>query len=156
MTDQGRLARACRLLVDVELFDRVQGRFRPPAILDTGAPFSVFPFSFWNKRNLAWTPLGSQLLTLQGQPDPDAMNWLGIPCNLAVTSIALVDEAGQKSRPLRVIAKFVRAPLPGRFEKDIILGYNLLLDNRLTLTVNPASRATAGKFANVVGFLTIP
>lgn len=156
MTDQGRLARACRLLVKVELFDRAKGRFNLDAILDTGAPFSVFPFSVWNKNNLSWNPLGSQMFTLQGQLDPDAMKWLGISCELAFTQIALVDEAGRSSRSFRVIAKFVQTPLPVRFESDILLGYHFLMDNRLTLTLNPAVRTTAGKLANVVGSLLIP
>ena len=155
MTDQGRLARACRLLVEGEFFDRVRGRFRHIAILDTGAPFSVFPFSFWNKRNLSWTPLGSQLLTAQGQSVPDALKWLGLSCDLGVIPIALVDETNRPTRALHVIAKFVHAPLPSRFEKDVILGYNFLLDNALTLTVEPASRAGVGNLANVVGSLTL-
>ena len=155
MTDQGRLARICRLLVQMELFDRVRGRIRRDAILDTGAPFSVFPFSLWNGQNLSWTPLGSQILTVQGQPVPDALNWLGISCDLGVTQIALVDDTNRPTRFLRTIAKFVRAPLPVRFEKATILGYSFLLDNALTLTVEPASRATVANLANVVGFLTL-
>ncbi|MGH7226179.1 MAG: hypothetical protein ACRELF_23435, partial [Gemmataceae bacterium] len=101
MTDQGRLARACRLLVEMELFDRMRGWFRQDAILDTGAPFSIVPFSLWNGRNLSWTPLGSQLFTSQGRPDPDALKWLGVSCELGVTHIALVDETNRASRSLR-------------------------------------------------------
>jgi hypothetical protein len=139
----------------MELFDASRGRFQEAAILDTGAPFSVFPFSLWNKRNLSWTSLGSQMLTLQGNPAPDALTWLGISCELGITHIALVDETNRATRALRVIAKFPRSPLPARFENDVLLGYNFLLDNPLTLTVDSASRATVGKLANVVGFLTL-
>jgi hypothetical protein len=156
MTDQGRLARACRLVVGIEFFNRVHGPRRRHAILDTGAPFSVIPFSLWNGQNLSWTPLGSQMLTFQGQPDPDALKWLGVSCEFGVTHFALVDETNRASRSLRVVGKFVRSPLPARFEKDVILGYNFLMDNRLTLTLNPASRVTLGKLANVVGSLNIP
>ena len=155
MTDQGRLARACRLLVRIELFDRVYGRFQQDAILDTGAPFSLFPFFVWNSQNLNWTPLGSQLLTAQGQSVPDALKWLGISCDLGVTQITLVDETNRPTRFLRTIAKFPRAPLPVRFEKATILGYGFLLDNALTLTVEPASRASVGNLANVVGSLAL-
>lgn len=155
MTDQGRLARACRLVVQMELFNRVRGRFTQDAILDTGAAFSVFPFTVWNDNNLSWTPLGSQMLTLQGQPVSEALKWLGIPCELGAIQIALLDEMRQPTRPLRVIAKFPRSALPARFEKDTILGYNFLMDNPITLTVNPASRASVGNLANVVGFLTV-
>jgi hypothetical protein len=56
---------------------------------------------------------------------------------------------------LRLIAKLPQAILPGYMEKVAILGYNFLMDNPITLTVNPASRATAGNLANVVGFLTV-
>lgn len=156
MTDQGRLARACRLLVEMELFDRMHGRFRQDAMLDTGAAFGVFPFSLWNSHNLSWTPLGSQMLTLQGHPDPDALKWLGISCELGAAQIALIDETNRPSRPLRIVGKFVRSPLPARFEKYVILGYQFLMDNSLTLTVEPASRASIGNIANVVGFLTVP
>ena len=139
----------------MELFDRLRGRIRRDAILDTGAPFSVFPFSLWNGQNLSWTPLGSQILTMQGQPVPDALKWLGISCDLGVTQITLVDETNRPTRALHAIAKFVHAPLPSRFEKDVILGYNFLLDNALTLTVEPASRAGVGNLANVVGSLAL-
>jgi len=155
MTDQGRLARACRLVVQVELFDRVRGRISRDAILDTGAPFSVFPFTVWNGNNLSWTPLGSQMLTPQGQADPEALKWLGISCELGVIQIALLDETNQHTRPLRALAKFPLSAPPGRFKQDIILGYHFLMDNPITLTVNPASRATVGNLANVVGFLTV-
>jgi len=155
MTDQGRLARACRLLVQIDLFDRVRGHITRDAILDTGAPFSVFPLSVWNGNNLSWTPLGSQILTPQGQLDPDALKWLGIACELGVIQVALLDELLQPTRSLRAIAKFPQSALPARFERKVILGYHFLMDNPITLTVNPASPATVGKLANVVGFLTV-
>jgi hypothetical protein len=37
----------------------------------------------------------------------------------------------------------------------VLLGNGFLLDNPVTMTVNPASRATVGNLANVVGSLTI-
>ncbi len=155
MTDQGRLARACRLVVQMELFDRVHGRFRADAILDTGAPFSVFPYYFWNGQNLSWIPLGSQMLTASGQPDLDTLKWLGVPCELGVIQIALLDERLQATRSLRAIAKFPQFALPMRFEKKIVLGYNFLTENAITLNLTPASRGTVGNLANVVGFLTV-
>ena len=36
-------------------------------IVDTGAPFSVLPFSLWQSCNVQWNPLGQQL-TCQGRP----------------------------------------------------------------------------------------
>ena len=155
MTDQGRLARACRLVVKIELFDRVRGRIQRNAIVDTGAPFSVVPFSLWSGNNLSWIPLGSQMLTLKAQPVPDALKWQGLSCELGMAQIALVDETNRASRFLRLVGKFVLSPLPVRFGKDLLLGYNFLMDNPLTLTVNPASRTNVGPLANVVGFLTL-
>ena len=95
------------------------------------------------------------MLTLRGQPDPDALKWLGVSCEFGVTQIALVDETNQPSRSLRVVGKFVRSPLPAQSERVVILGYNFLMDNSITLAVNPASRATIGNIANIVGFLTL-
>ena len=155
VTDQGRLARACRLLVGVEFVDRVRGRIKRNAVLDTGAPFSVIPFSLWNGQNLSWMPLGSQMLTLQGQSDPDALKWLGVSCEFGITQFSLLDESKRASRSLQVVGKFVQSPLPPQFEKLVILGYNFLLDNDLTMRVEPASRTTVGSLANVVGFVTI-
>jgi hypothetical protein len=155
MTDQGRLARARRLVVQMELFDRVRGRFRQTGIIDTGAPFSVFPFSIWNGQNVSWIPLGSQLLNSQGRPDPEALKWLGVPCDLGEIQVVLLDEMQRRTRSLRVIAKLPHSAVPSHLEKDILLGYNFLADNGLTLTLHPASHTTAGSLTDVVGFLTV-
>jgi hypothetical protein len=73
-----------------------------------------------------------------------------------MAQIALVDETNRASRFLRLVGKFVRSALPTRFGKDLLLGYNFFMDNSITLTVNPKSRASAGNLTNVVGFLTLP
>jgi hypothetical protein len=65
-----------------------------------------------------------------------------------------VDETNRRSHSLRMVAKLPRSPLPSNEEKKIILGYNFLADNRLTLTLHPATRTTVGALADVVGFLT--
>jgi hypothetical protein len=156
MTDQGRLARACRFIVRVAFTDQIRGKFWRDAILDTGAPFSVLPYSLWHGQNLACSPLGSQFLTPSGQPDPEALKWLGIACEFGETKAALVDEAPRHSRALRLIAKLPLSVLASHLEGEIILGCNFLADNSLTLTVHPGSRTTAGSFLNVVGFLTLP
>jgi len=156
MTDQGRLARARRPFVQVEFTDQVQGYFRRAVMVDTCAPFSVLPYSLWHDKNLWWQPLGSQLQTLTGQPDPEALKWCGVPCLLAETQAVLVDEAGQRSRFCRMVAKFLTTLLPRQLESSIILGYNFLFDNSITMKLHPASPITVGSFSNVVGFLTVP
>jgi hypothetical protein len=155
MTDQARLARACHLFVRMVLSDPIRGSFETKPRLDTGAPFSIIPYSLWHGRNLSWSPLGSQFLSLGGRIDPTALTWLGVPCTFGELKVVLRDEADQPSRPLRLIAKLPQAVLPGHMEKVAILGYNFLMDNYITLTVNPTSRTTAGNLANVVGFLTV-
>lgn len=156
MTDQGRLARACRPYVRMEFNDQVQGRFRLAVMVDTCAPFSVLPYSLWHDKNLWWQPLGSQFLTPTGQPDPKALTWCGVPCLFAETRAVLVDETDQYTQPLRMVAKFLTSRLPPRLESNVILGYNFLLDNSIIMKLHPASPITVGAFADVVGFLTIP
>jgi hypothetical protein len=156
MTDQGRLARACRFVVRMEFADQTRGMFEKDVIINTGAPFSVLPYSLWHQRNLACSPLGSQFMTLSGQPDPEALKWFGVACEFGETRAALVDEASRRSRPLRLIAELPRSVVASHLEGEIILGCNFLADNSLTLTVHPGSRTTAGSLLNVVGFLTLP
>lgn len=81
-------------------------------ILDSGAPFSVLPFSLWNGRNLKWTFLGSQL-TPSGSPVPEALDWQSVPCDLGETSVHLVDGQNRlQAGPFLVVAKFPRQRLP--------------------------------------------
>lgn len=155
MTDQARLARACHLFVRMVFSDGVQGPFKENVRLDTGAPFSILPYTLWHGRNLVCTPLGNQFLTLGGRLVPTALTWLGVPCVLGEIKVVLIDEADQPSRPLRLIAKLPQSVLPGHMERVALLGYNFLLDNPISLSVDPASRVQAGPLANVVGFLTL-
>jgi len=154
MTDQGRLARARRFVVQVELVDQVRGPFRLRPTIDTGAPFSVIPYSVRRKHNLWYNPLGNEWMTLDGEPAPAASLWLGIPCEFGEVTVTLVDNLNNRSRSLRVAAKLPRSPVPSHMETTVLLGYNFLADNNLTLTVHPGSRTTIGSIANVVGFLS--
>ena len=36
-------------------------------VVDTGAPFSVLPYSLWHDRSLSWTPRGRRLTRQGGQ-----------------------------------------------------------------------------------------
>lgn len=154
MTDQARLARACRPLVKTQFVSRTGGPFECPALIDTGAPFSVVPFSIWNDENLAWQLLGHQLLTLAGQLDQEALTWLGVPCYFGEVRVALLDESKKRTRSLHLIGKLPCAATSSHLESQVILGYNFLADNSLTLILHPASKQTIGSLANVAGFLT--
>jgi hypothetical protein len=133
-----------------------RGALRRTARLDTGAPFSILPYTFWNNNQLPWQELGHQLLTNAGLPLPHALDWQGVPSLLGVVQVRLVDEANNLSRVLRVIAKFPTTRLPAFAERAVLLGYNFLEDNALILNLNPRNRRNVGNVNNVVGFLTVP
>jgi len=156
MTDQGRLARACHAFVGMEFFSRTQGPLLHSVRIDTAAPYSVVPHSLWAGYAVPWLPLGSQFLTLQGQVNPGALTWLGAPCQFGEASVFLVDEAKNRTRALRLVAKFPQRPVAPHMENVILAGYNFLTDNAIKLTLDPASRITVGPWTDVVGFLTVP
>jgi len=154
MTDHARLARARRFVVQVEFVDQVRGPFRLRSMIDTGAPFSVIPFSIRHGQNLAYTPLGDLLTTLAGEPELSALVWLGVPCEFGEVKVALVDELNNCSRLLRMVAKLPRSPVASHMEKTVVLGSSFLIDNNLTLMLHPGSRRTVGSLTDVVGFLS--
>ncbi len=156
MTDHGRLARACHAFTDMEFVSRTEAPFRKDVRVDTAAPFSVVPFSVWSGHNVPWLPLGSQLLTLQGLAQPDALKWLGVPCEFGEATVVLLDEGRNRTRPMRLVAKFPQRPVATHMEDVVLAGYNFLTDNAIKLTLDPASRLTVGPFTDVVGFLTAP
>jgi hypothetical protein len=81
-------------------------------IVDTGAPFSVLPYSLWRDRNLAWTPRG-RYLTRQGSQVSDALTWQGEDCSLGETSVSLIDRhTSTQTGPFLLLAKFVDIRLP--------------------------------------------
>jgi hypothetical protein len=156
MTDLGRLARACFPRVDGQCWDTAGLPIDLSFRLDTCAPFSILPFSVWDTNQLRWQLLGNDLLTLDGQSASGALRWMSARCVLAETSVCLYDEFNQTSRPLRVVAKLVQRPIPSPYETIPLLGYNFLTDNSLTVTLHPHQHMTAGRFADIVGYLTIP
>jgi hypothetical protein len=153
MTDHARLARARRFVVQAEFVDQVHGPFRMHPMIDTGAPFSVIPFSIRHRPKLEYTPLGDLFTTLEGEPEPSALAWLGVPCELGEVKVTLVDELKNRSRSLRMVAKLPRSPVASHMEKTVVVGCSFLADNNLTLTLHPASRTTLGSLTDVVGFL---
>ena len=74
--------------------------------LDTGAPFSVVPYTLWHDGALPWQPLGTEFWTQAGLQDRGALLWQGIPCQFGELQIRLVDEVNQRSRPLRTMLNF--------------------------------------------------
>ncbi len=130
-TDLGVTVRASRPFVRIELINGDGATFRANAILDTGAPFSVIPFSIWHDREIPWQILGSRL-SRQDKQDTAALVWLGVDCRLGETPLILSDKPGGiRSRPMRVIAKFPLSKVSSHLEKEVILGYNFFRENRL-------------------------
>jgi hypothetical protein len=126
------LARAWRPYVVAE-FTALDGSFfRYSLIVDTGAPFSVLPFSLWHDQYLSWQALGNQFL-VGGQPDIAALAWLGVPCQFGETQVRLLDErTGTRSSSLTLRAKFPVATVPYHMEKEALAGNNFVIDNYLT------------------------
>jgi hypothetical protein len=134
----------------------VQARFRDVAgndvafscAVDSGAPFSVIPYSLWHDRNLQWQALGSQLLR-NGKVVPNALDWLGVSCQLGTTRVHLADPGrGTKAGPLLVVGKFAQArQARTEYEVTAILGLNFLTDNFGRLAFDAAGGQLAGSFS---------
>jgi hypothetical protein len=119
-------------------------------IVDSGAPFSVLPYSLWHDRNLSWTSLGRRLIRQGGQVS-DPLKWQGEDCSLGQTSVSLIDRrTSQQTGPFFLVAKFVDRPLPdARQEMISVLGMNFLTDNDLRLVLDGAG-------GNLVGYVSGP
>jgi hypothetical protein len=155
-TTDGRLARACQLRVCTLLVVKSGRETERMMPIDTGAPFSIVPYSLWHGGNLSWQPLGTEFWTPAGVRNHTALTWLGVPCHFGELQIRLIDELNQRSRALRLVAKLPLQPVALHLERAALLGYSFLADNALTMTVTPHRRVNAGIFANIVGHLTIP
>lgn len=112
-------------------FETLSG-FRTPfsCIVDTGAPFTVMPFSLWHDRQLRWLPLGSSL-TRQGKPDATALDWQGVPCTLGLVDLFLVDAlSGVEAGPFMAVGKSAQQRhARAELETIALLGLNFLTDN---------------------------
>lgn len=119
-------------------------------IVDTGAPFSVLPYSLWHDRTLSWTPRGRRLARQGGQVS-DPLKWQGEDCSLGDTSLSLVDRrTSAQTGPFLLVAKFVDRRLPDpRLEMIAVLGMNFLADNDLRLVLDGAG-------GSLVGYLSVP
>lgn len=126
LTEQGIFARSLRLFVDIQV-----GLVRPPCFVDTGAPFSFVSFSV--ARQILWQPLGSTFVA-QGQSSP--IDWQGISCDFGETTAALLDPTtATRSRLVRLVAKFARAP-HSVLQNYVILGLNFLSDNSIDFAIH--------------------
>ena len=119
-------------------------------IVDTGAAFSVLPYSLWHHRNLSWTPRGRRL-THQGGQVSDPLKWQGEDCSLGDTSVSLIDRhTNVQTGPFLLVAKFVDRRLPDpRLEMIAVLGVNFLADNDLRLILE-------GVGGNLTGYVSVP
>jgi hypothetical protein len=119
-------------------------------IVDSGAPFSVLPYSLWHDRNLSWTPRGRRLIRQGGQM-AEPLKWQGEDCSLGDTSVSLIDaRTNSQTGAFLLVAKFVdRRRSDARLEMIAVLGMNFLADNDLRLVLE----SVAG---NLVGALSVP
>jgi hypothetical protein len=137
---------------------RTNARFSTPGggtvpyfcIVDSGAPFSVLPYSLWHDRNLSWTPRGRRLIRQGGQM-AKPLKWQGEDCSLGDTSLSLIDrQTNRGTGPFLLVAKFVDRRLSDAgLEMIALLGMNFLADNDLRLVLE-------GTGGNLVGLLSVP
>jgi hypothetical protein len=136
LTDMGNWVRAWRAYADVRFPVPTGESVSFACITDSGASFSVLPYSLWSEMGISWTRWGGQLLTSRGRPVPGALTWQGIACDLGVIEIDLVD-ANTRAGPFLVVAKLVRQrhrnPV---IENNAVLGLNFIIDNWLRLEVD--------------------
>jgi len=149
VTDQNVTVRAWRAFARVRFVGRNGLLVRFQAFVDPGAPFSVLPDSLWHGRRIRWAALGTQLLRA-GRPAAEALLWQGVRCDLGTTDIHLLDlDAGIRTGPHRVVAKFARQRLPPAVESSAILGLSFLADNAIQLVLD-------GLGAGTTGYLAVP
>ncbi len=138
--------RALRAFVEVEFASAEGIRQRVRAFVDSGAPFSVVPYTFWNGRKMPWQSLGTQFL-INGVAVPRALTWQGVPCQFGEAVCALTDPAtGAGSRLLTLRAKFPVAPTGTSTDGHILLGCGFFVDNDLSFLME----GTAGQLRQIL------
>jgi hypothetical protein len=149
-SDQNISLTAWRGYADALFVTRSGGTVPFACIVDSGAPFSVLPYSLWHDRNLSWTSLGRRL-TRQGGQVSDPLKWQGEDCSLGQTSVSLIDRrTSQQTGPFLLVAKFVDRPLAdSRLEMLAVLGMNFLADNDLRSVLD-------GTGGDLVGYISAP
>jgi len=148
LTDRNVAVSARRVFVEPRFVTTTGMRVPYRCILDTGAPFSVLPYTLWHGRNLQWNFLGTQL-SKQGNHLPEKLDWHGVPCTLAETSAHLIDSQGALLGPFLTVAKLASRRQPTtQLESMALFGMNFLADNDLQVVL----KAMGG---NVVGHLSV-
>jgi hypothetical protein len=143
-TDQGILVRAVRSCVELELVTADGSTVGRLALVDSGAPLSVLPYTLWHEQGIAWQALGNTLFR-DDKPDPAALTWRGIPCQLGETQVRIVDWAKEvRSSPLRLRAKLPLRKGASNWESQTILGFDFLVANATTLTLRGGARGLDG------------
>jgi hypothetical protein len=152
LSDQNAPVSAWRAHAEV-LFTTATGALATfTCLVDTGAPFSVLPFSLWQSYNVQWNPLGQQLSRQGGGPALGVLKWQDVDCSLGVTHVHLSDpRTGTRTRrPFLVVAKFASQPSKhSQLEMFAVLGMNFLADNNLRLVLD-------GTGADLAGYLSVP
>jgi hypothetical protein len=154
VSDLGTAVRVWQPYVHVQFVTRNGTLVPRQCLVDSGAPLSVIPSSLWHGRDVLVTALGTQLaLTQTGTAAPEALLWMGAPCDLGETAIFLLDpDSAIRTGPHRMIAKLVRLPFTGRqksLERMMLLGEGFLADNDIGLV----KQSTVGI---LTGHLSVP
>jgi hypothetical protein len=149
-TEQNISLTAWRGYADALFVTPAGGTVPYSCIVDSGAPFSILPYSLWHDRSLSWTSLGRSL-TRQGGQASDPLTWQGETCSLGRTSVSLIDRrTSRQTGPFLLVAKFVDRPLAdARLEMLAVLGMNFLADNDLRSVLDGAG-------GNLVGYISAP
>lgn len=148
VSDRNAHVSAWRAYVEI-YFSTKLNAFAPFAcIIDSGAPFSVIPYSFWQTYRVIWNPLGQQLAHQNGTAAPNSLRWQDVSCTLGVSNVHILDQyTGKKtSRQFIVVAKFAdHLSQQNHINMLAILGMNFLADNGLRLELDGTGNSMAGK-----------
>ena len=140
-TDLGVALRVGRAYVKADYLDSAGNLVGYDTFLDCAAPFSIIPFRLWHDLDIARRPLGQLLRS--GKPDPAALQWFGVPCELAEVQVSLRHSTRPiRTRLLPVVAKLPTTRVPP--DNAVILGYNFLVDNSIRLTMEGVAGRMVG------------
>lgn len=147
-SDLGFSVTAWRAFASAQFVDKNAGWVPLSCVVDSGAPFSVIPYSIWHGLALDWTQLGGQLLH-QGKVVPRALEWHGLACDLGITRGNLLDPRTHTVHgPFLVVGKFPRGPHQRPdLENLTILGLNFITDNRRCLSLEGTAAGLAGNLS---------
>ena len=85
VSDQKAMVSAWRTFAEVLFTTPAGGEVSFSCIVDSGAPFSVLPFSLWHGRNVEWNLLGKQVARPGGRQTSEPLKWQDVDCSLGDT-----------------------------------------------------------------------